>query len=78
MKAGGFDFNQSCSLDFNVDFNSWLPPGAARRTLEQKRHCEMLVLSKLRVWIAERELHCSMKVGMYRETMDVAEVEVKS
>jgi len=22
----------------------------------------------LRVWIAERGLHCSMKVGMYRET----------
>jgi hypothetical protein len=27
----------------------------------------------LRVWVAERGLHCSMKVGMYRETMDVSE-----
>lgn len=27
----------------------------------------------LRVWIAERRLHCSMKVGMYRETMNVSE-----
>jgi hypothetical protein len=27
----------------------------------------------LRVWIAERGLHCSMKVGMYRETMNVSE-----
>ena len=27
----------------------------------------------LRVWIAERGLHCSVKVGMYRETMNVAE-----
>jgi hypothetical protein len=27
----------------------------------------------LRVWIAERGLHCSIKVGMYRETMNVSE-----
>lgn len=27
----------------------------------------------LRVWIAEQKLHCSMKIGMYRETMDVSE-----
>jgi hypothetical protein len=27
----------------------------------------------LRVWIAERKLHCSMKVGMYRETMKIPE-----
>lgn len=27
----------------------------------------------LRVWIAERGLHCSMKVGMYRETTKVPE-----
>src|SRR5262245_33211441 len=27
----------------------------------------------LRVWIAEGGLRCSIKVGMYRETMDVAE-----
>ena len=27
----------------------------------------------LRVWIAEKKLHCSMKVGMYRETMNIQE-----
>ena len=27
----------------------------------------------LRVWIADQGLHCSIKVGMYRETMNVAE-----
>jgi hypothetical protein len=27
----------------------------------------------LRVWIAAKKLHCSMKVGMYRETTKVAE-----
>ncbi|MHC2435401.1 DUF5076 domain-containing protein [Bradyrhizobium sp. USDA 4451] len=27
----------------------------------------------LRVWIAEQQLQCSMKVGMYRETTNVAE-----
>lgn len=27
----------------------------------------------LRVWIAERGLHCSLKVGMYREMMNVPE-----
>ncbi|MHA6912893.1 DUF5076 domain-containing protein [Ralstonia pseudosolanacearum] len=27
----------------------------------------------LRVWIAEQKLHCSMKVGMYLETMDIPE-----
>lgn len=27
----------------------------------------------LRVWIAEKGLHCSLKIGMYRETMNVAE-----
>lgn len=27
----------------------------------------------LRVWIAERGLHCSIKVGMYRETTNVSE-----
>jgi hypothetical protein len=27
----------------------------------------------LRVWIAERKLHCSIKVGMYEETMKVRE-----
>jgi len=27
----------------------------------------------LRVWIAERKLHCSLKIGMYRETMGIEE-----
>jgi len=27
----------------------------------------------LRVWIAEQKLHCSLKIGMYRETMNVPE-----
>ncbi|OKO81156.1 DUF5076 domain-containing protein [Bradyrhizobium sp. NAS96.2] len=27
----------------------------------------------LRVWIAEKSLWCSIKVGMYRETMNVSE-----
>ncbi len=27
----------------------------------------------LRVWIAEQKLHCSMKVGMYLETMTIPE-----
>lgn len=27
----------------------------------------------LRVWIAEKKLHCSMKIGMYKETMNIAE-----
>ncbi len=27
----------------------------------------------LRVWIAERQLHCSIKVGMYQQTRDVPE-----
>ncbi|MBT1536562.1 DUF5076 domain-containing protein [Ralstonia solanacearum] len=29
----------------------------------------------LRVWIAEQKLHCSMKVGMYLETMNIPEEE---
>lgn len=29
----------------------------------------------LRVWIAERRLHCSMKVGMYQDGMDIPEVD---
>jgi hypothetical protein len=29
----------------------------------------------LRVWIAERGLHCSMKVGMYQEGMGIPEVD---
>lgn len=29
----------------------------------------------LRVWVAEQRLHCSMKVGMYRETTQFPEEE---
>ena len=36
--------------------------------LRDKSSVEML-----RVWIAERKLHCSIKVGMYHETTDVGE-----
>ncbi|MES2070030.1 MAG: DUF5076 domain-containing protein [Pseudomonadota bacterium] len=27
----------------------------------------------LRVWVAERQLHCSLKVGMYRDGMGIEE-----
>lgn len=27
----------------------------------------------LRVWIAEKKLHCSLKVGMYQESMQIPE-----
>ena len=30
-------------------------------------------LEMLRVWIAEKKLHCSMKIGMYREGMNMSE-----
>lgn len=36
--------------------------------LEDENSVEML-----RVWIASKKLHCSMKVGMYRETMNIQE-----
>lgn len=36
--------------------------------LRDKNSVEML-----RVWIAEGKLHCSLKIGMYRETMNVEE-----
>lgn len=32
-------------------------------------------IEMLRVWIAEHRIHCSMKVGMYRETTKIAEDE---
>jgi len=40
-------------------------PEAARR---DPNSVEML-----RAWIAENQLHCSMKIGMYREKMNVTE-----
>ena len=30
-------------------------------------------MEMLRVWIAEKKLHCSMKIGMYREGMNMSE-----
>jgi len=36
--------------------------------LEDENSVEML-----RVWIAEKKLHCSMKVGMYKETSKISE-----
>jgi hypothetical protein len=41
-----------------------IPEGALR----DKDAVEML-----RVWDAERQFHCSIKVGMYHETMDIPE-----
>jgi hypothetical protein len=41
-----------------------IPDGALR----DKNAVEML-----RVWIAERQLQCSMKVGMYQESMSIPE-----
>lgn len=51
--------------DNDFDINQRPIPEAA---LRDKNSVEML-----RVWIAENGLHCSMKVGMYRETMKVPE-----
>ncbi|MBO1748479.1 DUF5076 domain-containing protein [Stenotrophomonas sp. SI-NJAU-1] len=39
-----------------------------KAALEDENSVEML-----RVWIAKRGLHCSMKVGMYRETTNISE-----
>jgi hypothetical protein len=49
----------------DVDLNQQPIPEAA---LRDKNAVEML-----RVWIAERRLHCSIKVGMYRETTSIPE-----
>ena len=40
-------------------------PEAAQR---DKNAVEMV-----RVWVAERGLHCSLKIGMYRETTSISE-----
>lgn len=39
-----------------------------KAALDDRSSVEML-----RVWIAKRRLHCSMKVGMYRETTNISE-----
>ena len=49
----------------NVEVNQQPIPEAA---LRDKDAVEML-----RVWIAERRMHCSIKVGMYRETTNIPE-----
>lgn len=41
-----------------------IPPAALRDT----ESVEML-----RVWVAERQLHCSLKIGMYRDGMGIEE-----
>lgn len=40
-------------------------PPAALRDVES--------VEMLRVWVAERELHCSVKIGMYRDGMGIDE-----
>jgi len=35
--------------------------------------CDEDSVEMLRVWIAERQLHCSVKVGIYQETMNIPE-----
>ena len=36
LEEVGLDFDQPHSIDFNVDFNSWPPPGDALKTLKDK------------------------------------------
>lgn len=43
-----------------------IPPAALR----DENSVEML-----RVWIAERRLHCSMKVGLYQDSMGIPEAD---
>lgn len=40
-------------------------PAAAQR--------DAAAVEMLRVWIAEKQLHCSLKIGMYRDGMDLDE-----
>lgn len=49
----------------NLKLNQRPIPEAALRDVD--------AVEMLRVWIAERGLHCSIKVGMYRETMNIPE-----
>jgi hypothetical protein len=49
----------------NVEENQQPIPEAALRDND--------AVEMLRVWIAERRMHCSIKVGMYRETTNIPE-----
>ncbi|MYN42917.1 DUF5076 domain-containing protein [Duganella sp. FT109W] len=40
-------------------------PSAARRDID--------AVEMLRVWVAEKQLHCSLKIGMYRDGMGIDE-----
>lgn len=51
--------------DSEIKFNQRPIPEAALRDSD--------AVEMLRVWIAERGLHCSIKVGMYRESTNLAE-----
>lgn len=48
-----------------LDLNQRPIPAAALRDPDS--------VEMLRVWIAEQKLHCSMKVGMYRDSMNIPE-----
>lgn len=41
-----------------------IPPAALR---------DAASVEMLRVWVAEKQLHCSLKVGMYRDAMGIDE-----
>jgi predicted secreted Zn-dependent protease len=41
-----------------------IPPAAQRDTAS---------VEMLRVWVAEKQLHCSLKIGMYRDGMGINE-----
>ena len=41
-----------------------IPPAAQRDTTS---------VEMLRVWVAEKQLHCSLKIGMYRDGMGIDE-----
>ncbi|MYM97975.1 DUF5076 domain-containing protein [Duganella vulcania] len=41
-----------------------IPPAAQRDTAS---------VEMLRVWVAEKQLHCSLKIGMYRDGMRIDE-----
>jgi len=41
-----------------------IPPAAQRDTS---------AVEMLRVWVAEKQLHCSLKIGMYRDGMGIDE-----
>ena len=48
---------------------------ANERPIPQAALRDATAVEILRVWIAEKKLHCSLKVGMYRETTNVPDRE---